>query len=137
MFHIPNVAYPVAEYFLEDVLKVTRSVLSLNSLLSLHCAVCCHSYKPPPTTSKGPRKFYTHYGSGRSKFEQEQRNAEELESYIARLEAGRQYPSAVLEALRTMDMNEINLQLIMELVKYICRCMDPGAILIFLPGGWG
>ena len=26
MFTIPNVVFPVAEYFLEDILKVTRSV---------------------------------------------------------------------------------------------------------------
>ncbi len=95
------------------------------------------SYRPPPSPSKGPRKFYTRFGDGRSKYEKEQREAEELEAYLAALEAGRRYPSAVLEALRAMDMNEINLQLMVELVRHICRCMDPGAILIFLPGGRG
>ena len=97
---------------------------------------CPPSYTPV-STSKGPRKFYTFYGHGKSRYEKEQRDREELEAYLATLEAGRQYPSSVLDALRNMDMNEINLQLVMELVKHLCRSMGPGAILIFLPGGCG
>jgi len=50
----------------------------------------------------------------------------ELEKYLITLEEEKQYPSFVLDALRNFDYNEINLQLILFLVKYICHSMDDG-----------
>ena len=63
-----------------------------------------------------------------------QRKEKELEEYVLSLEKTGRYPSFVLDALQNYDHDEINLPLTLELVKYICRTMEPGAILIFLPG---
>ena len=91
------------------------------------------SFAPPPKADK-PRRFYTRFGQGRALYEQQQADQMELEAYITTLEGERQYPSYVLDALRNLDYNEINLQIIFSLVKHICRTMGDGAILIFLPG---
>ena len=91
------------------------------------------SFVPPPKPDK-PRRFYTRFGQGRVLYEQQQADQMELEKHLITLEEEKQYPSFVLDALRNFDYNEINLQLILFLVKYICHSMDDGAILIFLPG---
>ena len=96
-------------------------------------AISSPSFVPPPKADK-PRRFYTRFGQGRALYEQQQADQMELEAYITTLEGERQYPSYVLDALRNLDYNEINLQLIFSLVKHICRTMGDGAILIFLPG---
>ena len=44
------------------------------------------------------------------------------------------YPQFVLNELRNEKSEELSLELIEELVRYICVTKGPGAILIFLPG---
>ena len=104
-----------------------------HALLCVPPSVFSPSFLPPPKTDK-PRRFYTRFGQGRALYEQQQADQMELETYITTLERERQYPSYVLDALRNLDHNEINLQLIFSLVKHICHTMGDGAILIFLPG---
>ena len=66
----------------------------------------------------------------------EKKRTEEQEraEYIASLEAKRTYPPYVVEALRNMDGDQVPLELMLELVKTICREGELGAILVFLPG---
>lgn len=44
------------------------------------------------------------------------------------------YTESVLNQLRNTNSEELSLNLIEKLVRYICNMKDPGAILIFLPG---
>ena len=66
----------------------------------------------------------------------EKKRTEEQEraEYIASLEAKRTYPPYVVEALRNMDGDQVPLELMLKLVKAICREGELGAILVFLPG---
>ena len=50
------------------------------------------------------------------------------------LESKRTLPFEVIDNLRGFDEKEIDLGLVMSLVKYICSSMGDGAILIFMPG---
>ena len=66
----------------------------------------------------------------------EKKRTEEQErtEYINSLEAKRTYPPYVVEALRNLDLDQVSLEVMLELVKTICRDQEPGAILVFLPG---
>lgn len=44
------------------------------------------------------------------------------------------YSREVIDQLRNPNSEDLSLELIEKLVRYICDKKDPGAILIFLPG---
>ena len=94
----------------------------------------CARYIPPPS-SRQKKPVWARYARG-NREEKEKKETEEQErtDYINSLEAKRQYPPLVLSALRTLDLDQIPMELIFELVKVICREHEPGAILVFLPG---
>jgi ATP-dependent RNA helicase DHX36 len=115
MFNIPSVVFPVAQYFLEDILQMTR-------------------YCPPPPSRRGPPPWVRFLKGQRDAFEKKQREEQDRSDYITSLEAKRTYPPHVVEALRNMDHDQISLDLILELIKVICREQESGAILVFLPG---
>lgn len=46
----------------------------------------------------------------------------------------RKYPQFVIDELKNPKCEELSLELIEQLVAYICSTQGPGAILIFLPG---
>lgn len=46
----------------------------------------------------------------------------------------KKYPQFVIDQLRNPKCEELSLELIEQLVGYICSTQPPGAILIFLPG---
>ena len=83
-------------------------------------------YRPPPVHFK--------YRQGKQKYFEEQDRRAEFETYLNSLEAERKYPSSVLSSLQKMNMEEIDLHLILHLLKYICRQNEEGAVLVFLPG---
>lgn len=58
----------------------------------------------------------------------------ELERYADELEERRQYPHSVTESLKRMDLSQVDLQLMLLLLRHICHRMEEGAILVFLPG---
>ena len=91
-------------------------------------------YCPPPPSRRGPPPWTRFLKGQRDAFEKKQREEQDLSDYISSLETKRTYPPHVVEALRNMDHDQISLELILELVKVICRGQEPGAILVFLPG---
>ncbi|CAI8047009.1 ATP-dependent DNA/RNA helicase DHX36 [Geodia barretti] len=115
MYNIPSVVFPVARYFLEDVLQMTR-------------------FCPPPPTRRGPPSWVRHLRGQAEAMEKKRTEEQERAEYIASLEAKRTYPPYVVEALRNMDGDQVPLELMLELVKTICREGELGAILVFLPG---
>ena len=58
----------------------------------------------------------------------------ELEQYADGLAERRLYPHSVVEALKQVDLDQIDLQLMLILLRHICHSMEEGAILVFLPG---
>lgn len=89
---------------------------------------------PPPSTRRGPPIWVRRQRGQAEAMEKRQTEEQERAEYISSLEAKRLYPPHVVEALRNIDADQIQLELILELVKVICRGQDPGAILVFLPG---
>lgn len=91
------------------------------------------SYRPAPPKQRS-RPHWARYGEGKKEFLKAQEEQEEREKYFASLEAQRTVPASVIESLRWFDEKELDLNLVMELIKYICSSMGEGAILVFLPG---
>ena len=101
--------------------------------LSFSCPLLSR-YCPPPNSRRSQPPWVRHIKSRREAWQQKQKEEEELTEYLSSLEAKRKYPSYVIEALRNMDHDMINMDLMLELIKVICRTHGPGAILVFLPG---
>ncbi|XP_003486528.1 ATP-dependent DNA/RNA helicase DHX36 isoform X1 [Bombus impatiens] len=114
MIHIPGFTYPVTEFYLEDILSFTE-------------------YQFPASTAI-PQDHRKHI----KKYKQEQRKRDEfhdvLYPYVRQLIATKKYSKEVIEQLRNPNSEKLSLDLIEQLVRYICKTNDPGAILVFLPG---
>ena len=91
-------------------------------------------FVPPPPTRRGPPSWVRHLRGQAEAMEKRRTEEQETNDYINSLEAKRTYPPLVVQALRNMDLDQISMELILELVKAICRENEPGAILVFLPG---
>lgn len=116
MIHIPGFTYPVQEFYLEDVLSLT-------------------SFRFPEAESTVYRKYgktQTERYKGKAHKEEEFLNI--IRPYIQQLRAKVKYAEHVLYELRNPNSENISLELIENLVRYICNNKQPGAILIFLPG---
>ncbi|XP_039287143.1 ATP-dependent DNA/RNA helicase DHX36 [Nilaparvata lugens] len=106
---IPGFTFPVTEYYLEDVLQMTR-------------------YNP--NNSKDRKKF-TRKPNARKLKEYD----DFIMPYIRHMQSTKQYDRKVLDYLRDPVIEEIDLDLIKSLVEFICyQVRKDGAILIFLPG---
>lgn len=88
-------------------------------------------YCPLPNTRRGASRRPR---GQRDALEKKQKEEQDLAEYITSLEVKRKYPPHVIEALRNLDHDQIGLELLLELIKVICREQEPGAILVFLPG---
>ncbi|KAL0127321.1 hypothetical protein PUN28_005545 [Cardiocondyla obscurior] len=114
MIHIPGFTYPVEEFYLEDVLSLVD-----------------FEFPAPPPEPKGYRKHLKRY-----KDQQQKKNEFQnmLDSHIRQLAADTKYKMHVINQLRNPLSEDLSLELIESLVRYICNVKNPGAILIFLPG---
>lgn len=92
------------------------------------------SYRPEFKQSRPPRSHYTHHGEGKKVYMKEQEEKEEREQYLRTLETSRTCSLRVIERLRNFDEKNIDLVLVLELIKYISSSLGEGAILVFLPG---
>ncbi|XP_019627907.1 PREDICTED: ATP-dependent RNA helicase DHX36-like [Branchiostoma belcheri] len=115
MSNIPGFTFPVEDLYLEDVLELTR-------------------YDPPEAQSKPQRRVY---GRKRreemeERMEREEEERQELREYLQTI--SRRYSSRTLDSLERMDHQNLDLNLTMELIKYITYNKPDGAILVFLPG---
>lgn len=110
MVNIPGFTYPVQEFYLEDVLQATSFQFEDNAHKS--------GNRYMPKKLKWEREF-----------------SEMIEPHIRQLQAEKKYNPQVLSQLANPDSENLNLELILELLKYICRTADgKGAILVFLTG---
>ena len=92
-----------------------------------------HRYTLSPSQkSQKPRHYKSRFGEGRREFLKQQEEAEERQEYLRSLQGT--FPSHVIDTLSNMDEKDIDLQLVLALVRHICSSLGEGAILIFLPG---
>ncbi|XP_033228401.1 ATP-dependent DNA/RNA helicase DHX36 [Belonocnema kinseyi] len=116
--HIPGFTYPVQEFYLEDVLSLTR-------------------FRFPMDTKNNDRRLHykKYIKKHRHQAEESQSNHSVfIEPYLRHLESQGKYAQFVLNELRNPKSEELSLELVEELVRYICTSKDAGAILVFLPG---
>ncbi|XP_012267368.2 ATP-dependent DNA/RNA helicase DHX36 [Athalia rosae] len=114
IIHIPGFTYPVQEYYLEDVLQITR-----------------FRFPPPPELPNNYRRHMKRFKNQQKKSDD---FADFIQPYIRQIESERKYPQYVIDQLRNPLSEDLSLELVAELVQFICRNEEPGAILIFLPG---
>ncbi|XP_015601854.1 ATP-dependent RNA helicase DHX36 isoform X2 [Cephus cinctus] len=112
--HIPGFTYPVQEFFLEDVLQITR-----------------FEFPEIGPALTGYRKYIKKHKKERQKFDD---FCDFIEPYVRHLESEKKYSDFVLKQLRNPRSEELSLDLVEILTKHICTSKPPGAILIFLPG---
>ncbi len=115
MINIPGFTYPVKEYYLEDVLEMTRFPIQGKQ-------------------QKGGEKWHQHTARGRK----EQAAKREFEDFIGPflrdLSASGKYSPTTLESLSRPESEETSHELIATLVQKIHANEGDGAILVFLPG---
>ncbi|XP_036369202.1 ATP-dependent DNA/RNA helicase DHX36 isoform X3 [Octopus sinensis] len=108
MINIPGFTYPVKEYYLEDVLEMTN-------------------YQPPE--AKRPK-----WGMrGMANARKEETERQQMKDWIRETIQG-SYSPATCHSLASMDHKFIDIELVAELIKYICYKKEDGAILVFLTG---
>ncbi|VVC42551.1 Hypothetical protein CINCED_3A018746 [Cinara cedri] len=103
--NIPGFTYPVEELYLEDIYTLNR-----------------FRYFPKKAVQK-PRKIKIGDPFG-----------EHVLPYVNEMRRLKKYPAAILNWLETPMSEEIDYELILELINYICNNKDDGAILVFLSG---
>ena len=113
---IPGFTFPVQEHYLEDILQVTSYVPSGEYL------------KRGGGGGAGGAS-----SSGRAAGEFHAPDAAAEQKFMTEL-AQRGYLDGVRHALRAMDQSVINYDLAAKLIEHVCVSMDPGAILVFMPG---
>ncbi|XP_041420858.1 ATP-dependent DNA/RNA helicase DHX36 isoform X2 [Xenopus laevis] len=115
MLHIPGFTYPVKEYLLEDVIEMVRYM--------------------PKDSDRRPR-WKKRFMQGRmirpEKEQKEELYRERWPDFVRKLQT--KYSQSTIEALETADDEKVDLDLIVELIRFIVLKGEDGAILVFLPG---
>ena len=65
-----------------------------------------------------PRPHWSRYGQGRKDFEKAEEEQAEKNKYLDTLEQSRCFPYSVIESLRSFDEKELDLNLVMEIIRY-------------------
>ncbi|CAH2092989.1 unnamed protein product [Euphydryas editha] len=114
VMHIEGLAYPVQDVYLEDILELTN-------------------FKLPPEKAKPSQPKWMMYRNKGSANEME-KNIKYRAEISQWLESKKKDLSHnVYKMLQESRIEDLNLDLIVELLIYICKG-KPGAILVFLPG---
>ncbi|XP_054266470.1 ATP-dependent DNA/RNA helicase DHX36-like isoform X2 [Macrosteles quadrilineatus] len=114
MINIPGFTFPVKEYYLEDVLQMTR-------------------YIPRPQSSRFKR-FPKDKRRGVEEQEDMMQFKGMVHPYLREISKSKKYSPEVINFLYEPQSEEISLELIVELIRHIDRSEGEGAVLVFLPG---
>uniref|UniRef100_A0A7S0IGJ7 RNA helicase n=1 Tax=Micromonas pusilla TaxID=38833 RepID=A0A7S0IGJ7_MICPS len=114
---IPGFTHPVQEHYLEDILQVTGYVPDRGS---------------DRTRGKGSARDGSRDGDKTAAPSYRIHPAREAE-FIDSL-SRRGYLPSVCDTLRAIDQSVIDYDLVTKLVEHVCASMEPGAILVFMPG---
>ncbi|KAI5711731.1 hypothetical protein M8J75_002767 [Diaphorina citri] len=125
ILHIPGFTYPVQEYYLEDVLNMTRFRPRGNN----------NNYNRNQRGGRGGgRGGRGGFGGGRAANRDELHNIFSLACRTLKRSETQQYPNDVLNMLKDPELEGVNNDVIFSLLQHICTTQRPGAILVFLPG---
>ncbi|XP_072015621.1 LOW QUALITY PROTEIN: ATP-dependent DNA/RNA helicase DHX36-like [Amphiura filiformis] len=116
MVNIPGYTFPVKEYWLEDVLQITK-------------------YQPREQYQKKVPPWLKHRKKREQRLEEEREMEEyneKFKEYITAMEET--YSPDVIQSLSTMDHEAMDLDLMACLIRYIHLHKPEGAILVFVPG---
>ncbi|XP_075124871.1 ATP-dependent DNA/RNA helicase DHX36 [Leptodactylus fuscus] len=115
MLHIPGLTFPVEEYLLEDVFEMVK-------------------YCPKDSDCRPPsnRRFMQGRNIRPEKAAKEEIYRERFPEYLRQLHG--KYSESTIRAVQYADDERVNLELIVELIRYIVLKGEDGAILVFLPG---
>lgn len=108
MIHIPGFTYPVKEYYLEDVIETTKFKFQDKKELPI--------WKRRSNNNQKSKSF-----------------EEMITPYLRDLDKRQQYSYQTLQELYKPASEELNLELVLELLRHISR-QPMGAVLVFLPG---
>lgn len=108
IINIPGFTYPVKEFFLEDVLEFTQFV---------------------PAQAKRLNRSIR----GREQAKKDEMERQKILNWIEESVRGN-YSASTCQSLATMDHKVLDIDLVVELIKYICLHKKEGAILVFLTG---
>lgn len=112
--NIPGFTYPVEEFYLEDVIERTGFVFD---------------------ESNQQRRGGKFNRGMRRQSKEDREYSDFIEPYVRQLEHERKYSRNTCVQLRNPQSEQTNLDLIFELIRYICKKeKDTGAILVFLTG---
>ena len=103
-YHIPGVIFPVEEFYLEDVIEMTKY----------------YNFEYP-----SPKDFDKETIAEYQKM---------IDPHLRQLRYDCKYSSETITALRNPNSEKLNTDLISDLIHRIHVEEDPGAILVFLPG---
>ncbi|XP_037783105.1 ATP-dependent DNA/RNA helicase DHX36-like isoform X1 [Penaeus monodon] len=107
MLHIPGFTFPVKEFYLEDVIEMTRFKFE--------------DEREAPIWVRKSNKHKDNEFEGM------------IAPYIRNLERSGKYSCHTLDELYKTTSEKLNLDLVLELLRAISR-KEPGAVLVFLPG---
>ena len=112
--NIPGFTFPVEEFYLEDVLEMTRFRIA---------------GRQAPA-----QKWHAHTRRGKDKAQGMRDYEDFIGPYLRDLQSRGTYSAETLESLSFAESEEINHELIATVVHYIHTTKEDGAILVFLPG---
>ncbi|CAG4952139.1 unnamed protein product [Colias eurytheme] len=116
--HIEGLAYPVEDVYLEDILKFTNFKLE----------------EEPPKPKKPRWMKHRDKGKGHVDPDEMEKDIQYKAEIAPWLESVKKdLTPHVYKTLQDSRIEKLNINLILELLIYICKG-DPGAILVFLPG---
>nr|XP_054764413.1 ATP-dependent DNA/RNA helicase DHX36-like [Lytechinus pictus] len=117
MINIPGFTFGVTEYYLEDILEMTR-------------------YQPPRPKTTRNEPVWVKYKKGKKnreeEMEKEEKDRKKFNEYLESMRGT--YSEQVVDCLSNMNHDVIDLDLTAELLRYISLQKPDGAILVFLPG---
>ncbi|XP_047521646.1 ATP-dependent DNA/RNA helicase DHX36-like isoform X2 [Pieris napi] len=114
---IEGLAYPVTDVYLEDILKLTN-----------------YQIQKEKVKKNEKQKWKKYERKGKSEANEMQKDIQykaEIGPWLESIKNN--IPRDVYKTLQDPEIEEFNVDLIVELLKYICKG-EPGAILVFLPG---
>ncbi|XP_022089180.1 ATP-dependent RNA helicase DHX36-like isoform X2 [Acanthaster planci] len=116
MANIPGFTFPVLEYWLEDVLQMTK-------------------YHPPEQRRRH-EPVWLKFRRGKRYREDELKKEEEFKERFSNyiVEMRQTYPEEVVYHLENMDHENMDLEMVSSVIRYICLNKPEGALLVFLPG---
>ncbi|XP_048582367.1 ATP-dependent DNA/RNA helicase DHX36 isoform X2 [Nematostella vectensis] len=135
MLHIPGFTYPVKEFYIEEIIEMTRYQVTRSGRSSFGNRRGRGGHGPKwqkYTRRKSPYKDRRAQKIGIGDEAEEEEEEVKWRNYIGSIR--NRFHGSTIETMENMDLDQIDFDLAVKLIKYICLNMEAGAILVFMPG---